>query len=99
MDEERPVDLSVLDPRHDETRFEAIVSHVAQRALELRRSRDLVVRRGGAALLLAMAAGLASWFATPRPQRAPTSSPDLLGWATRDIDAGDVLELGGRDAR
>jgi hypothetical protein len=95
MDE--PIDLAVLDPCGNPAQFDATVSRIAQRAIELRRFRRAVVRRGMLALGLAMAAGVALWFAAPKRQTA--REPDLLDWATRDIGAADVLGLGGEHAQ
>jgi hypothetical protein len=96
---EQPVDLSVLDPRRNEARFDAAVSRIAQRAIELRRLRRAVVRRGITALAIAMAAGLVLWFAAPKRNAVAPRSPDLLDWATRDVGANDVLGLGGSHAQ
>jgi hypothetical protein len=97
MDE--PVDLSALDPKRDAVRFDAQVARIAQRAIELRRLRRVVVRRGVTAFAIAMAAGLALWFASPKRVAMPVRHPDLLDWATRDVDASDVLQLGGSHAQ
>jgi hypothetical protein len=86
--DEQPVDLSVLDPRHGD----AVVARIAQRAIELRKLRRAVVRRGVVAFAIAMAAALVLWFTAPKPTVATQPpSNDLLDWATRDIDANDVL--------
>lgn len=97
--DDRPIDLSVLDPQRHPG-FEQTVSRVAQRAIELRRLRRAVVRRGLTALAFAMAAAVALWMAAPRrPAQAPRT-PDVLDWALRDdVGARDVLELGGGHAQ
>ena len=88
MDEEQAVDLSSLDPRHGD----AVIARIAQRAIELRALRRAVVRRGVVAFAIAMAAALVLWLTAPkRTIDAPQRSPDVLDWATRDIDANDVL--------
>ena len=94
-----PIDLSSLDPTRDAARFDATVARVATRAIELRRLRRAVVRRGFVALAVAMAAALLLWFTAPR-RDAPraASGTDMLDWATRDVSASDVLELGGPHA-
>jgi hypothetical protein len=97
MDE--PVDLSALDPARDVTRFDAQVTRIAARAIESRRLRRAVVRRGVTAFAIAMAAGLALWFASPKRTVAAPRRTDLLDWATRDVRADDVLELGGNHAQ
>src|SRR5512143_552094 len=56
------IDLSSLDPSRDAERWDAVASRVATRAIELRRLRRAVVRRGTVAVVLAAAAGLALWF-------------------------------------
>lgn len=90
------VDLSVLDPSRDESRWNAAIGNVAARALELRRLRRAVMRRGMIALAMSAAAALLVWMLAPRREpeaRAPkTQSVDMLEWASR---RGDVLELGG----
>jgi hypothetical protein len=94
--DEKPVDLSALDPRHGDD----VVARIAQRAIELRRLRRAVVRRGVTAFAIAMAAGLVLWFAAPKPTAATTHRTDLLDWATRDdVDAFDVLSIGGPHAQ
>ena len=95
-----PIDLSVLDPTRDAARFDASVSRVAQRAVELRRLRRAVVRRGAVAVAIAMAAALLLWFTAPRraaPQQA--ASPDILDWANRDVQPEELLSLGGGHAQ
>jgi hypothetical protein len=89
------IDLSVLDPGRDTARFDGAVERIAQRAIELRRLRRAVVRRGAVAFALAMAAGLVLWFSAPhREPPAARRAPDLLDWATRDVSPADVLDLG-----
>ena len=92
--DEQPIDLSVLDPRPTD----ALVARIAQRAIELRRLRRAVVRRGVTALAIAMAAGIVLWLAAPK-RHAVARPPDLLDWATRDVSADDVLGLGGNHAQ
>jgi hypothetical protein len=92
--DEQPIDLSVLDPHPTD----ATVARIAQRAIELRRFRRAIVRRGVSALAIAMAAGIALWLAAPK-RSVETHAPDLLDWATRDVGADDVLGLGGTHAQ
>lgn len=92
------IDLSVLDPHRDRARWEDAVSRVAARALELRQLRRVVVRRGATALVLAAAAALALWFTAPKQHSMPRRSSDLLEWATRDVEPGELLNLGGGHA-
>ncbi len=95
-----PIDLAILDPSREPARFDATVARVAHRAIELRRMRRTVVRRGAIACAVAMAAALVLWFSAPRRQPpAQAREPDLLDWATRDVGASDVLELGGSHAQ
>ncbi|HEY5946346.1 MAG TPA: hypothetical protein VIV40_12675 [Kofleriaceae bacterium] len=92
--ETNPIDLSVLDPTRDPRRFDAAVANIAQRAIELRRLRRVVVRRGAIAFAVAMAAALVLWFSAPRREPQHTSrNVDILEWATRDVQASDLLEL------
>ena len=97
--EEAPVDLSVLDPQRNAPRFDATVSRIAERAIELRRLRRAIVRRGAVAFAIAMAAALVLWFAAPKRHVVEPRSPDLLDFAERDIDANDVLGYGGGHAQ
>ena len=99
--EAEPVDLSSLDPTRDAAHFDATVARIAQRAIELRRLRRAVVRRGGIAFVVAMAAALVLWFSAPRRAAPPAAAPsvDILDWATRDVHASDLLELGGLHAQ
>ena len=92
------IDLSVLDPSRDAARWNATIGNVAARALEIRRFRRAVLRRGVVALVLSAAAALVLWFAVPRREvhRAPPPQVDMLDWASRQ---GDVLELGGSHAQ
>lgn len=99
------VDLAVLDPSRHAARWDAAIGNVAARALELRRLRRAVMRRGMAALALSAAAALVLWLFVPRrdaaapvqpPSAAEGDSLDVLEWATRQ---GDVLELGGSHAQ
>lgn len=101
------IDLSVLDPTRDAARFAAVSARIAQRAIELRRLRRAVMRRGLVAVTVAMAAGLILWLSAPRPHLtvrdhgvAGDPQPrDILDWALRDVQPGDVLELGGSHAQ
>jgi hypothetical protein len=95
--EPEPVDLTALDPSRDEARWERAIASVAARGLERRRLRRAVVRRGAVAVVLAAAAGIAVWWAAPKPE--PERRGDLLEWGVRDVDASEVLGLGGNDAR
>jgi len=96
------IDLAVLDPSRHAAKWNAAVGNVAARALELRRLRTAVMRRGMVALALSAAAALVLWFVVPKRstvQATPTHSSqslDMLDWATRQ---GDVLELGGTHAQ
>jgi hypothetical protein len=94
------IDLSSLDPARDHARFDATVTRIAERAIELRRLRRAVMWRGAIAFAVAMAAALLLWFSAPRRESpAPSRSVDMLDWATRDVHASDVLELGGSHAQ
>lgn len=96
--EPSPIDLAVLDPTRDPTRFDGAVARIAQRAIELRRLRRAVMRRGIVAVAVAMAAGLLLWFSAPRREahvQPRAHQQDILDWALRDVQASDVLELGG----
>ena len=97
--DETSIDLSVLDPKRNGARFDAQVARIAQRAIENRRLRRAVVRRGIVAFAIAMAAGLALWFSAPARPAPPARSIDILDWATRDIGPADVLSLGGGHAQ
>ena len=98
--EPEPIDLAVLDPTRDAARWGSTVARVAQRAIDLRRLRRAVVRRGAIAFALAMAAALVLWFTAPR-RTAPAAAHtvDILDWATGDVQTSDVLELGGSHAQ
>jgi hypothetical protein len=97
------IDLSSLDPSRDARSWDAVASRVATRAIELRRLRRAVVRRGAVAVVLAAAAGLALWLSAPRRDvRTPTTSRggDIFDWATRsDVDPYELFELGGTHAQ
>lgn len=97
------IDLAVLDPTRDAQRFDGAVARIAQRAIELRRLRRAVMRRGIVAVAVAMAAGLLLWFSAPRrevpEQPRAQQRQDILDWAVRDVQASDVLELGGSHAQ
>ena len=98
--EPEPIDLAVLDPTRDAARFDSAVARVAQRAIELRRLRRAVVRRGAIAFAVAMAAALVLWFTAPRRSTPRAAhSVEILDWATRDVQTSDVLELGGSHAQ
>ena len=92
------IDLSVLDPTRNASRWNAAVGNVAARALELRRVRRTIMRRGMIALAMSAAAALLVWMLAPsrevsrQPVASDTQHVDMLDWATRQ---GDVLELGG----
>jgi len=88
------IDLSVLDPG----RWDDVAARVAQRGRELRRLRRAVLRRGIVAVVVAAAAALALWFGAPK-REAPRPRGDILEWATRDVTADDVLQLGGSHAQ
>jgi hypothetical protein len=100
---EARVDLSPLQPNHSDV----LVAKIAARALELRRLRRAVVRRGAVAVVLAAAAGLALWLSAPRrdvvhaaPPTARSGHHDILDLATRtDVDPYELLELGGNNAQ
>jgi hypothetical protein len=100
-----PIDFAVLDPTRDAARFEATAWRVAQRAIELRGLRRAVLRRGFVAFGVAMAAALLMWFTAPRREPAPTRSvtpahsSGVLDWAMRDVEAGELFELGGSHAQ
>jgi hypothetical protein len=98
-----PIDFAALDPSRDPERFTATAARIAQRAIELRRLRRAVVRRGTVAFAVAMAAGLVIWFTAPHREPAGATSRarsnDVLDWAMRDIEAGELLELGGSHAQ
>jgi hypothetical protein len=99
--EPEPIDLSVLDPSRDTARWAHAAARVAARAIELRRVRRLVARRGVTALALAAAAAFALWLMVPRreqPAPAPVSREDVLDWAVRDVNSGELLEVGAGDA-
>ena len=94
-----PTDLSVLDPgRRDAGHWQRAAAQVAQRALQARRVRRAVVRRGVIAVALASAAALGLWFLGPGREPAPSHAPvartgddAMLGWALRDPDPSEVL--------
>jgi hypothetical protein len=97
-----PIDFAALDPSRDTERFTATAARVAKRAIELRRLRRAVVRRGSVAFAVAMAAGLVIWFTAPRRERAAESSrangAEILDWAMR-VEPSELLELGGTHAQ
>ena len=93
-----PVDLSPIAPRHDD----AVYARVAARAIELRKLRRAVVRRGAVAVVLAAAAGLLFWLSAPhREVRAqPHARGDILELGMRgDVDPYELLDLGGSHAQ
>ena len=96
------VDLSSLAPRHDD----AVYARIAARAVELRRLRRAVVRRGAVAVVLAAAAALVFWLsAPPQAPRMTThehagSRGDLLELGMRtDVDPYELFDLGGSHAQ
>jgi len=94
------IDLSALDPRRTPAHFARMAASITARALEARRFRRVVVRRGLVAVALAAAAAIALWVSAPHrePQAPPahdSSDTGILGWATRDASADEVLGLGG----
>jgi hypothetical protein len=99
--EPEKVDLSILDPlrgdpRRDGARWDRMSARITARALELRRLRQIVSRRGAVTVVLAAAAVFAFWWTTPKPVLRGES--DILSWAVRDADPGELLRIGGRDA-
>ena len=93
--EPEKIDLSALDPGGWERKAAAI----AARAVQQQRFRRRVVRRGALAVVLAAAAAIAVWFGAPRREPSHPQQHDLLEWAVRDVEPGDVLGIGGNDAR
>ena len=83
------IDLSALDPSRDAAGWERRIASVVERA----RVRRRIVRRGALAVSLAAAAAITLWLLAP--PRASVQPRDLLDWATRDVGADDVLNLGG----
>jgi hypothetical protein len=95
------VELTVLDPSRHASRWNAAIGKVTARALELRRLRRAVMRRGMIALAMSAAAALLVWMLAPRREMHATpvvseQQVDMLDWVQRQ---GDVLELGGRYAQ
>jgi len=93
-----PIDLSVLDPSRNPARWNHAISNVAARAIELRRLRRVVVRRGIAALAITAGAAVLLWLSAPAYDLAPRaraeSADAVLDWAVRDVAPSEVLELG-----
>jgi hypothetical protein len=94
------VDLSPLAPRHDD----AIYARVAARAIELRKLRRAVVRRGAVAVVLAAAAAVVFYLSAPRHdarvEARPSRSGDVLDLGMRgDVDPFELLDLGGTHAQ
>lgn len=96
------VDLSTLSPRHTD----AMYARVAARALELRKLRRAVVRRGAIAAVLAVAAAFVFWLSAPHRDAAPpmqtraAHSGDILDLGMRsDVDPYELLNLGGSHAQ
>ena len=97
-----PIDLSILDPSRDPARWSHAISNVAARAIELRRLRRVVVRRGIAALAVTAAAALLLWLSAPAHDPAPParaqSADAMLDWAVRDVAPNEVLGVGANHA-
>lgn len=91
------VALPSLAARHDD----AVYARIAARAVELRRLRRAVVRRGAIAVVLAAAAAVVFWLSTPpRQEPAPARRGDILDLGMRgDVDPYELLELGGTHAQ
>jgi len=92
------VDLSPLAPRHTDE----VYARVAARAIELRKLRRAVVRRGAIAVVLAAAAALVFWLSAPRHDAAIQARPsrDVLDLGMRsDVDPFELLDLGGTHAQ
>ena len=102
MPAEPAVDLTSLAPRHTD----AVYARVAARALELRKLRRAVVRRGAIAAVLAAAAAVVFYLSAPRHDASisssarPSRSGDLLDFGMRaDVDPFELLDLGGTHAQ
>ena len=101
MPAEPAVDLSPLAPRHDD----AVYARVATRAIELRKLRRAVVRRGIVAVALAAAAAVVFYLSAPRYDTSistarPSRGGDLLDLGLRgDVDPFELLDLGGTHAQ
>ena len=95
------VDLQPLAPRHTD----AMYARVAARAIELRKLRRAVVRRGAIAAVLAVAAAFVFWLSAPhrddrQAQPAMQRSHDILDLGMRsDVDPYELLDLGGSHAQ
>jgi hypothetical protein len=92
------VDLSPLAPPHGD----AVYARVAARALELRKLRRAVVRRGAVAVVLAAAAAIVVWLSAPPRHQPVREMPahDVLDLGMRsDVDPYELLELGGSHAQ
>jgi hypothetical protein len=98
MPAEPAVDLSTLAPRHGD----AVYARVAARAIELRKLRRAVVRRGAVAVVLAAAAAVVFYLSAPRHDSSarPSRGGDLLDLGLRgDVDPFELLDLGGTHAQ
>jgi len=96
----QPVDLSPLAPSHTD----AVYARVAARAMELRKLRRAVVRRGAVAMVLAAAAAVVFWLSAPRHDASVATTPshgrDILDLGMRsDVDPFELLDLGGTHAQ
>ena len=99
---EPAVDLTPLAPRHSD----AVYARVAARAIELRKLRRAVVRRGAIAVVLAAAAAVDFYLSAPRHDanissaRPSRGGGDLLDLGLRgDVDPFELLDLGGTHAQ
>lgn len=99
-----PVDLSPLAPRHTDAAY----ARIAARAIELRKLRRAVVRRGAVAVVLAAAAAVVFYLSAPRHGASlsnarpahSSGSGDLLDLGLRgDVDPFELLDLGGTHAQ
>ena len=92
------VDLSPLAPPHSD----AVYARVTARAMELRKLRRAVVRRGVIAVVLATAAAIVFWLSAP-PRHEPVRempAHDVLDLGMRvHVDPYELLELGGSHAQ
>lgn len=96
--EPEKLDLSALDPAAHPG-WDRKVAGVAARAIELRRLRRAVVRRGAVAVVLAAAAAVALWLSAPHHEPPPRPQRSMLDWAVRDVSASELLEIGAGDAQ
>jgi hypothetical protein len=86
------IDLSALDMPN----FDGAVERITARALELRRFRSAVARRGVIAAVLVAAASVMLWLSAPR--RPAPRHADVLGWAVGATTPDQVLSIGGDHA-